>query len=416
MTTEINEQHSEMIITAKKLFPLAIKSSLTITVCSIFFIWFYLSSLGRLDVFIDTISFHTLLGIVFSFTLVTFFLFCIFVYTPSLILSMIIYEKEKKLLNKKAATHSLIKITFINSILVAITLTVGIYFHYVMKEHKEIINYSIITTVLLQSFIITYWELYESKFSQIKNRKIKVKKKAYISLSLILMIPSLIQLILSLAFLSKATFGSHTPDFIQLLIICLLLIALSLISLLPGMQFITTRKTNILGNVVLTGMLSTFSFFSLTFFFPNIPIIISNSAMSLAGISDNRTHQYIIKNEIYSASMFPSQQWNTRYYPDIPGRFFITGMTIFSFGNIRLICPTSINKARLESLLFNPDTPGENKERNESLKSAAMPCFPIDKEDIKQWDSPLSDPIFYEKVRLTTPHSPTDIFQYLQKK
>lgn len=266
----------------------------------------------------------------------------------------------------------------------------------------------------MTSLILTNLEIRKNKKTTI-NARITIKRKICVKLSLIFMIPSLVQIIPFSLFLSQVTFQKQTSEFLQLLFILMLFIAFSTISFLPGIQFISNIKSNIVKRTILTFTLSIISLITLTSLIPTIPIMLTNATMHLAGIADWREHQFSIKENTYPHSMFSGKQWNTRYYVDITDRFFITGVTVFYFGNIKLICPTSINESRIENMKFSPNNPEENHKKSETFKNAATPCFLINKKDIVQWDSPLSDPIYYEKIRLTTPRFPSDIFNYLKK-
>lgn len=416
MITEILGKDSEVIATTKKILPLVLKSSLFMTVCSIFVIWFYLSTLGRLDVFTDAIGFSSLLGIVFGFTVVAFSSFCILIFIPSLMLILIVSGYAKSFFNSSSIKQSIIKTAFLNSWSFGFIIIASFCAYNVNQKNKIIFLASSFILILIASYFFTHWELHEKKGNKPIKPRIKIKTSSKIKLSLSITTPAIIQIIPFSILLSKMTFQQQDSDLIQIICVFLLFLSFATISLMPGIQFLTEfKKSRLIRNILLTASLAASGVIILTILVPIIPLMITNMAMSLAGIADWREHQYTIKNEVFLHSMFPGQQWNTRYYADIPDRFFITGITMFSFGDIKLICPTSVRQVQLENMKFNFKNPEENLGKSKDFKSAAMPCFPIDKKDIKQWDIPLSTPIYYEKVRLTTPHSPTDIFQYLKR-
>ena len=142
--------------------------------------------------------------------------------------------------------------------------------------------------------------------------------------------------------------------------------------------------------------------------------MIINMVMSLSGISDWRTHQYYIENKTHSHSMFNGLIWNTRHYTEIPERFFITGDSTFTLGDIKLVCPTEITEARKESLKFTINDINEYEQKGKQLKAVAMKCIPFNKNDIHTWDSPLSEPIYYEKVKQTIDNSMLKILHTLK--
>lgn len=416
MTIEIEEKKSELIATSKKIFPLAFKSSLSITVCSISVIWFYLSTLGRLDVFADAIGFSTLLGIVFGFTIVAFTVFCILIFISSIILVLIVTGYENTIYNYPLLKHNLIRICLLNGFLFSPIVISFFYLYDLMGKHGLYFFVAGSALIILLSYLATYVLFHRSKYNRNKNVNLNSAPLLNILMPLSLIIPALIQIIPLSLLLSKVSFQAQDGDLEQGISTAIISIIFAITSFLPGILFINGfNKGNLLRSTVLALMIIPFCIILLASFIPILPLMITNMAMNLAGIADWRTHQYTIRNEVYPHSMFPGQQWNTRYYADIPDRFFITGIAMFSFGDIKLICPTSIRQAQLENMTFNFKNQQENRKKSEAFKSAAMPCFPIDKKYIKQWDIPLSSPIYYEKVRITTPHSPTDIFQYLKR-
>ncbi|MEC5342551.1 hypothetical protein ABRZ24_08000 [Brenneria populi] len=416
MTMEIEEKNAELITTAKKLLPLVFKSSLSVTVCAIFVIWFYLATLGRLDVFIDAIGFSTLLGIVFGFTIVAFAAICALIFISSLILVLIVTEYENTISIYSYLKHSLIRICLLNGCLFG-PIVIGFFYLYDLTgKHGVYFFLAGSALIILSSYLATYFIFHRSKYNRCNGSNLNSAPLLNILMPLSLIIPALTQIIPLSLLLSKISFQAQDGDLEQGISIAIISLIFATISFSPGMLFISGfKKGNLLRSTILAFMIVPFCIMLLASFIPILPLMITNMAMNLAGIADWRTHHYTIKNEVYPHSMFPGQQWNTRYYADIPNRFFITGIAMFSFGDIKLICPTSIRQAQLENMTFNFKNREENQKKSEALKSAAMPCFPIDKKDITQWDIPLSAPIYYEKVRLTTPRAPGDIFQYLRR-
>lgn len=104
----------------------------------------------------------------------------------------------------------------------------------------------------------------------------------------------------------------------------------------------------------------------------------------------------------------------TRHYTEIPERFFITGVSTFTLGDIKLVCPTEITEARKESLKFTINDINEYEQKGKQLKAVAMKCIPFNKNDIHTWDSPLSEPIYYEKVKQTIDNSMLKILHTLK--
>lgn len=215
-----------------------------------------------------------------------------------------------------------------------------------------------------------------------------------------LLTPAIAQ-VLPLSFLLQqfdATEGSN--DFTQASLIITLALMYTILSILPGTIYINEKKNGkILGiiTIILICIPTTLTIFSI--FIRPIPNMIINMTMNLSGISDSRIHEFYIDKKTHSHTMFNSALWSTRYYQDIPNRFFITGVNIFTLGDIKLICPVRINAARKASLKITPDNTNEYDRKIKQLKAIAMQCVPLNKNDIYTWDSPISDPIYYEKIK-----------------
>ncbi|MFV2270436.1 hypothetical protein ACNIS8_26330, partial [Escherichia coli] len=62
-----------------------------------------------------------------------------------------------------------------------------------------------------------------------------------------------------------------------------------------------------------------------------------------------------------------------------------------------------------KSDLFN-----KAEQKGKQLKAVAMKCIPFNKNDIHTWDSPLSEPIYYEKVKQTIDNSMLKILHTLK--
>lgn len=73
----------------KKFIISVITSSTFITGCTMAVIWFYLSNIDRLDIFFDTVSLSSAIGIIFVFIIVSFSGFSLVIFISSFILILI---------------------------------------------------------------------------------------------------------------------------------------------------------------------------------------------------------------------------------------------------------------------------------------------------------------------------------------
>ncbi|RSK68335.1 hypothetical protein EJE24_09780 [Enterobacter huaxiensis] len=199
----------------------------------------------------------------------------------------------------------------------------------------------------------------------------------------------------------------------QLAIFTGLSVVLAVVGIFPGMILVSEQK-NIIQMITTIVIVIPALVFLMTIFFRPTPNLLINMTLNLSGISDWRTHQYYIETQTHPHAMFDGATWNTRYYKEIPSRFFITGVNIFALGNIQLICPGEINAARAASLKTTADDFEAYDLRSKALKRTAMKCIPFKKEQIHQWDSPISDPVFYQKVKSTSSNSILDLLKEIK--
>lgn len=227
--------------------------------------------------------------------------------------------------------------------------------------------------------------------------------------------PGIVQILPLLLLISQIEFNKNTSDFAQLALFLLVSSAFITMGILPGAIHISERKSgNRLTSIIMGSIFIPVALVALSMLVRPIPSIIINMAMNLSGVSDWRTHQYYIEATKHTHSMFNGTLWNTRYYKGIPDRFFITGINIFSLGDVKLICPIEIREAKQQSFKDSPVDPTLHDKKIKSLKDIAMKCIPFNKNDIHTWDSPLSEPIYYEKVKVTAENSMVKILHALK--
>ncbi|MEX2942514.1 hypothetical protein [Serratia fonticola] len=232
------------------------------------------------------------------------------------------------------------------------------------------------------------------------------KKSTKIFLPLLLLAPGVAQITPLLFLFNQLEFSKDGSTIAQASSIAVLALMFSMLSILPGIIYINENKNGkILRSIILTLIFTPATLAILSIFFLPIPHMIINMTMNLSGISDWREHQFYIDDKTQPHTMFNGLEWDTRYYQGIPNRFFITGVNIFTFGDIKLVCPTKIINARKKSLKMTPNDINGYDRKKSQLKSVAMECIPLNKNDITAWDSPISDPIYYEKVKVTSDSS-----------
>lgn len=403
----------------KKFIITIVTSSVFVTSLTIAAIWFYLSSLDRLDIFFDAVNVNSSPGIIFFFLILLTIGFSGVFFISSFILVLILKGYEDNLKDYTTMSPRFSSVCFFNSLIIGFMVTFGYSIYYITELNGFLITAITIAVSITLSYFLTNRNLFCGKTlwgrSPARNfyapgseeaEKLSKENSSRVNLSLLLMIPGIAQVLPMIAMVPHIDFSEGTSNWLAILILIILNATLATAGIFPGSIYANEMKkgneqtTIFLVMVSLLGMITVFSVLCRP-----IPYMIINMAMSLPGISDSRTHSYYIDTKSSPPGLFNNTLWNTRYYKDIPDKFFITGISMFTFGNIKLICPSEIIKARVENLKLTLNNPNKDDENSNKLKNAAAKCITFDKKDIYTWDSPLSEPIYYEKVKMTTDNS-----------
>lgn len=403
----------------KKFIISVITSSTFITGCTMAVIWFYLSNIDRLDIFFDAVSLSSALGIIFVFIIVSVSGFSLVIFISSFILMLIYTGHEDNFKDYSSMPHRISIVCYLNSLFICCGMIVGYCIYYLNGWNGYFISGAGLVLMLAFSYAVSFLKLFRIQRFRLHEsdnyEKLPRKKGLLFFLPLQLMAPGIVQILPLLFLLTQLDFSEGTSDWVEILMLLALTVAIVTIGILPGAIHLNERKN---GNkitsfiVVLICIPVVITLFSV--WYRPIPNMIINMAMNLSGISDWRTHQYYVESKTLSHSMFNGLIWNTRYYKEIPERFFITGVSTFTLGDIKLICPTEISETRKESLKFTVNDINEYEQKGKQLKAVAMQCIPFNKNDIHAWDSPLSEPIYYEKVKQTIDNSMLKILHTLK--
>lgn len=404
----------------KKFILSILTSSIFITGCTTSVIWFYLSNIGRLDVFFDAISISSSLGVIFGFTLLSLIGFSSLIFIASAVLILIYSANEHIYKEYNGIAHRIGSICYINSLFICFILVSGFSIDFYFKWDGLWVTISGLIFIILFSYYFTNKIIINAHvfFVQDIGRTTKPirKKEMKFLLPLYSISPGIVQILPLMFLISQLEFEENTSDFVQLALFFIMSAAFITMGILPGSILISERENkrevikSLWGGVIFIPV----ALVALSLLFKPIPNMIINMAMNMSGISDWRQHQYYIDKDKYPHNMFNGRLWNTRYYENIPNRFFITGVNIFTLGNIKLICPTKINQARVESLKDSPLGTKEHDIKIENLQKTAMSCIPFYKDDVHSWDSPIPEPIYYEKVKLAPDNSLIKIIQSLK--
>ncbi|KJV32367.1 hypothetical protein [Pantoea sp. SM3] len=388
---------------------LALKSSIGISTVAIFIVWFYLFSLGRQDVFLDVINNipSMIVIVIFSFLIMVMF-FSLFVSSSFVtIFSFKLYQKEIGVY-KGFGSHLTI-ICVYNSIL----FWCGFFFLFLCFEKKWPDN----GYLHFLSFVVATMLTAANSYRMLSKKLLKSSNfedlnitKTYIPfhrklvekflLSAILLAPAWVQIFPLLFIFPRLDFGEIHNDYAQLGMVMLLVIIISVFTMLPAVAWFSASQERgyfyKFRDIFLAMIFVVFIIFTV---FRSFSDVVVNSSLRLVGITDWHAHHYYISNDKFSPALFPGNEWNTRTYSKIPQRFFITGVPVFSLGNVQLICPVEILAFRERSMRENISDLSSSQLRVTELKHYSSRCHAFQKGDAMQWDTELNDPIYLEKIK-----------------
>lgn len=389
---------------------LALKSSISISAVAITLIWFYLFSVGRQDIFLDAINNIPSLIVIFGFSLF-FFVFFVSVFMLSSFATIWvfkIYQKEIECYHK-VGLH-LTRICVLNSIV----FYGGVFTLFLLVEKTFPGNGYLYTALLILATLVAVansFRMVSKRLLLAANFKDMNITKTYVPLhnkrgekwwfSAMLLAPAWVQVFPLLFIFSHLDFGDIHNDYAQLGMALLLVIIVSLFTMFPAVAwFSTPQERGVLYKYrdAFVTMIATL-FIIFTLFRPFSDIVVGSS-LRLIGIVDWNPHHYFLSNDKFSEGLFPGQEWNTRTYHAIPNRFFITGVPIFMLGNFQLICPVAVLSFRERSMREDISDLSNYQLKVEELKRYTTHCHVLSKDDVIQWGTELSEPVYLEKVKV----------------
>ena len=98
-------------------------------------------------------------------------------------------------------------------------------------------------------------------------------------------------------------------------------------------------------------------------------------------------HDYTINGKVYTEEIFDYPEWEKKSLKS-ENKFTIAGVTIFSYKDISLICPSNIIEIYKESRKFSMFNSKIDDENLKKLREKTQECFIFDKKEIMQWNPP----------------------------
>lgn len=225
-----------------------------------------------------------------------------------------------------------------------------------------------------------------------KDDKIKLKK----ILQIYIFIPAGIGLLMCLQavpfsiILENIAFRDEEKNTLTIIIMITTLYFFFILTIIPGVYYIRMN-----GHKSLCKNIGIFTFMFLiilllsSMIITSLPVMFTHSVITLTGISDFRTHNYIIKTNEYPEEFFSNTIWRKKTIK--PEEYYsVQAVSVFTTNKFLFLCPEGIIKSYRESWKFNPLNTAEfDAELRQKLQKEAAYCIPISATAVKRWDIPL---------------------------
>lgn len=354
-------------------------------------LWFYLGRMGRLDVFLESISFKDLFIVVALFLAGSVAMICLVFYIPSLLVSLIIKKENTIFYNYQIIKDNLIRLSLIIYLLAITVFFVAVWFVDAKKYPGWLVFTMAGSGALLITLIIAYFfnRKAVSEVLQFKNKRIKKEyyRKFYFFIPVSLFLISFMYAYpLSLIF-GKLHPPEHAGDLKVMMYATLTSLVVILFSLLPVTVYLRGKSTEGLSvRIVKVISAALAGLFFMSWIITSIPVLIINGTMKLSGIADFHPHVYLVQDKDYPAELLDKVLWKLTPLQN-QERYVIHGVTMYSFGDIRLICPVKVLNAYVNSMTFRPGNRAYDQQLNKALAAAAQDCIPFSKNEVKALQS-----------------------------
>ncbi|MEI7065128.1 hypothetical protein WCU84_15875 [Dickeya chrysanthemi] len=350
--------------------------------------WVYLNKLGRLDVFIESITFKELFFIIATFLFISTLLISAILFMPSLLLSVLLKEKNSMLYNYPKIKLNYIKAFTITSLVAIIVF----YFSSWMVYKQKVLGGIAFSLAAIFVFFIamTLCYLMNKRLisESLQHKNLQVRKKQLINLNLY--IPASL-FMATFAYFSLLTIVFNKTDIqegfseeIQLFYLTTVSLFFVMFSILPGFFYLTeSENANIFERTFSISGAMLFSMLAMSLIITPIPVIIIHATMKLSGISDYNNHYYIFDKKNYPEEIFDKIKWKYSLLRDNE-KASIYGANIFSFGYIKLVCPSEVLEHYNRSMKSNLLEMDHDKKLNEALAEKAKECIPFKKDEVKE--------------------------------
>lgn len=358
-------------------------------------LWSYFSRLDRLDVFFDVMNIENVLTLIYFASVFSLFLMILAFLSNSIFISLIIPQDINNLPSyNDGIKKNLIYILASSPLIMIITACLLYYisdFHQIINKYAPCIIISIMFITNGGVSFLTNRHLLKNDLSY-KDNKIKLKK----ILQIYICIPTGIGLLMCLQtvpfsiILENIALRDEENNILTIIIVIAILYSFFILTITPGIYYIKMNDhKSLCNNIGLFAFMFLIILLLSSMIITSLPVMFTHSVITLTGISDFRTHNYIIKTNEYPEEFFSNAIWRKKTIK--PGEYYsVQAVSVFTTNKFLLLCPEGIIKSYRESWKFNPLNTAEfDAELRQKLQKEAAYCIPISAKAVKRWDIPL---------------------------
>lgn len=353
--------------------------SIVLMTLTAIFIWFYLTWIGRLDIFLQAVTFNELFsfsGIIFLSSII---LFCGVLFLPCLLGCLVIHGNQNNAKSKRKKV--LQAFIYAGSSFLCITFVALISLFDIDPGEFTFIALMLLTGII--SVFITFILQRKSIRSHLKSlntiTKIKILLLDYSMKPFLLGINCWL-VVFPITLLSKFLHVESGMDDYQqtslFLVYGTLVIVINIFPLIFFLRqdfsrgwFKPLRNTT---GVVFTLLLLSSAFMHV------IPLLIVNMAFRMTGMTIMEPVTISIKTDEIPSEMLHSRGWKHQLSED--KKFsLVSGVIFFSYGGVYLVCPKETTKKFRESIIFDILSEEIEKKAREEIKKSAQQCIAVDK-------------------------------------
>lgn len=367
-----------------KIITLFLTSSTFISFLALMANWFYLNKIGWLDLFLSSIISNENLFIVAFFLVISFFSIVLMFMLPSINIIMFLNKDDEYILK-----YNEVRINYVENFFIIATVS-NLFF--ILSLFFNNGSYSFNINLFLFLFVaFGGLALYCIRIKKVVSQDLsfkKLSKSRWKKIEIYGLIPFMLLLTLTFYSLSfymviKGLKSNNESFFIQALYLFFVFELVIIISVTPCfIYFKNIDEKDWFSIIIPISSCLILLIFIMSIFAPSIPSIIINATMKFSGIKNETPNVYIVDGKEYPEGLFELDLWNKKAIKD-SNRFTIEGISMYSFGEIDLVCPKNIvtpYRNSLSNYLF--DKKEDEKVSNE-LKKLARSCIPFDKKSLK---------------------------------